>query len=96
MKIRESELGGAAPKVCSQTRRKLAKSKPSRTTFRPTPVSCGITERSLFCPVKSSLIRDFRVLALFTVAVFPVCGTLSENRTGRCPNGQDRNDPCPC
>ena len=35
MKIRESELGGAAPKVCSQTRRKLAKSKPSRTTFRP-------------------------------------------------------------
>ncbi len=46
-KTRESELGGAAPKVCSQTRRKLAKSKPSRTTFRPTPVSCGITERSL-------------------------------------------------
>ena len=32
-------------------------SKPSRTTFRPTPVSCGITERSLFCPVKSSLIN---------------------------------------
>ena len=61
MKIRESELGGAAPKVCSQTRRRLAKSKPSRTTFRPTPVSCGITERSLFCPVKSSLMRGFRV-----------------------------------
>ena len=37
MKIRESELGGAAPKVCSQTRRKLAKSKPSKTTFRPNP-----------------------------------------------------------
>ena len=36
-KTRESELGGAAPKVCSQTRRKLAKSKPSKTTFRPTP-----------------------------------------------------------
>ena len=52
MKTRESERGGAAPKACSQTRRKLAKSKPSRTTFRPTPVSCGITERSLFCSSK--------------------------------------------
>ena len=51
-KTRESELGGVAPKVCSQTRRKLAKSKPSRTTFRPTSVSCGITERSLFCSIK--------------------------------------------
>ena len=60
-KTRESELGGAAPKVCSQTRRKLAKSKPSKTTFRPTPVSCGITERSLLCSIKSSLMRDFRV-----------------------------------
>ena len=50
MKIRESELGGAAPKVCSQTRRKLAKPKPSRTTFRPTPVSCGITERFALLP----------------------------------------------
>ena len=38
MKTRESERGGAAPKACSQTRRKLAKSKPSKTTFRPTPV----------------------------------------------------------
>ena len=28
---------GAAPKACSQTRRKLAKSKPSKTTFRPNP-----------------------------------------------------------
>ena len=37
----------AAPKACSHTRRKLAKSKPSKTTFQPTPVSCGITERSL-------------------------------------------------
>ena len=61
MKIRESELGGAAPKVCSQTRRRLAKSKPSRTTFRPTPVSCGITERSLLCSIKSSLMTDFRM-----------------------------------
>ena len=42
-----ASLEEAAPKVCSQTRRKLAKSKPSKTTFRPTPVSCGITERSL-------------------------------------------------
>ena len=39
MKTRESERGGAAPKACSQTRRKLAKSKPSKTTIRPTP-SC--------------------------------------------------------
>ena len=61
MKTRESERGGAAPKVCSQTRRKLAKSKPSKTTFRPTPVSCGITERSLLCSIKSSLMRGFRV-----------------------------------
>ena len=68
MKIRESELGGAAPKVCSQTRRKLAKSKPSKTTFRPTPVSCGITERSLLCSIKSSLIRDFRVRSSLPVA----------------------------
>ena len=29
--------------------------------FRPTPVSCGIAERSLFCSIKSSLMRDFRV-----------------------------------
>ena len=68
MKIRESELGGAAPKVCSQTRRKLAKSKPSKTTFRPTPVSCGITERSLLCSIKSSLMRDFRVRSPLPVA----------------------------
>ena len=61
MKTRESERGGAAPNVCSQTRRKLAKSKPSKTTFRPTPVSCGIPERSLLCSIKSSLMRDFRV-----------------------------------
>ena len=61
MKTRESERGGATPKACSQTRRKLAKSRPSRTTFRPTPVSCGITERSLLCSIKSSLMRDFRV-----------------------------------
>ena len=27
----------------------------------PTPVSCGITERSLLCSIKSSLMRDFRV-----------------------------------
>ena len=67
-KTRESELGGVAPKVCSQTRRKLAKSKPSRTTFRPTPVSCGITERSLFCSTKSSLMRDFRVRSSLPVA----------------------------
>ncbi len=67
-KTRESELGGAAPKVCSQTRRKLAKSKPSKTTFRPTPVSCGITERSLLCSIKSSLIRDFRVRSSLPVA----------------------------
>ena len=60
MKTRESERGGAAPNVCSQTRRKLAKSKPSKTTFRPTPVSCGITERSLLCSIKSSLMTDFR------------------------------------
>ena len=60
-KTHESELGGVAPKVCSQTRRKLAKSKPSKPTFRPTPVSCGITERSLLCSIKSSLMRDFRV-----------------------------------
>ena len=68
MKIRESELGGAAQKVCSQTRRKLAKSKPSKTTFRPTPVSCGITERSLLCSIKSSLMRDFRVRSSLSVA----------------------------
>ena len=68
MKTRESERGGAAPKVCSQTRRKLAKSKPSRTTFRPTPVSCGITERSLLCSIKSSLMRDFRVRSPLPVA----------------------------
>ena len=67
-KTRESELGGVAPKVCSQTRRKLAKSKPSKTTFRPTPVSCGITERSLFCSIKSSLMRDFRVRSSLPVA----------------------------
>ena len=67
-KTRESELGGAAPKVCSQTRRKLAKSKPSKTTFRPTPVSCGITEHSLFCSIKSSLMRDFRVRSSLPVA----------------------------
>ncbi len=67
-KTRESELGGAAPKVCSQTRRKLAKSKPSKTTFRPTPVSCGITERSLFCSIESSLMRDFRVRSSLPVA----------------------------
>ena len=53
-RARESELGGAAPKVCSQTRRRLGRSKPSRSIPRPTPVSCGITGRSLFCPVKSS------------------------------------------
>ena len=68
MKIRESELGGAASKVCSQTRRKLAKSKPSKTTFRPTPISCGITERSLLCSIKSSLMRDFRVRSSLPVA----------------------------
>ena len=67
-KTRESELGGVAPKVCSQTRRKLAKSKPSKTTFRPTPVSCGITERSLLCSIKSSLMRDFRVRSSLPVA----------------------------
>ena len=61
MKTRESERGGAAPKACSQTRCKLAKSKPSKTTFRPTPVFCGITERSLLCSIKSSLVRGFRV-----------------------------------
>ena len=27
--------------------------------------------------------------------MFPVCGTLSVNENG-VPNGQDRNDPCPC
>ena len=53
-RARESELGGADPKVCSQARRRLARSKPSRTTLRPTLVSCGITGRSLFCAVKSS------------------------------------------
>ena len=68
MKIRESELDGAAPKVCSQTRRRLAQSKPSKTTFRPTPVSCGITERSLFCSIKSSLMSDFRVRSPLPVA----------------------------
>ena len=68
MKTRESERGGAAPNVCSQTRRKLAKSKPSKTTFRPTPVSCGITERSLLCSIKSSLMRDFRVRSSLPVA----------------------------
>ncbi len=67
-KTRESELGGAAPKVCSQTRRKLAKSKPSKPTFRPTPVSCGIPERSLLCSIKSSLMRDFRVRSSLPVA----------------------------
>ena len=30
------------------------------------------------------------------IDMFPVCGTLSANKMGRCPNGQDRNDPCPC
>ena len=30
------------------------------------------------------------------IDVFPVCGTLSVTKIGRCPNGQDRNDPCPC
>ena len=59
---------GRAPKVCSQTRRKLAKSKPSKTTFRPTPVFCGITERSLLCSIKSSLMRDFRVRSSLPVA----------------------------
>ena len=68
MKTRESELGGAAPKVCSQTRRKLAKSRPSKPTFRPIPVSCGITERSLLCSIKSSLMRDFRVRSPLPVA----------------------------
>ena len=68
MKTRESERGGAAPKVCAQTRRKLAKSKPSKTTFRPTPVFCGITERSLFCSIKSNLMRDFRVRSPLLVA----------------------------
>ena len=68
MKTRESERGGAAPKACSQTRRKLAKSKPSKTTIRPTPVSCGITERSLLCSIKSSLMRDFRVRSSLPVA----------------------------
>ena len=68
MKIRERERGGAAPKVCSQTRRRLAKSKPSRTTFRPTPVSCGIPEHSLLCSIKSSLMRDFRVRSSLPVA----------------------------
>ena len=68
MKTRESERGGAAPKACSQTRRKLAKSKPSKPTFRPTPVSCGITERSLLCSIKSSLMRDFRVRSSLPVA----------------------------
>ena len=68
MKTRESERGGAAQKACSQTRRKLAKSKPSKTTFRPTPVSCGITERSLLCSIKSSLMRDFRVRSSLPVA----------------------------
>ena len=47
---------------------KLAKSKPSRTTFRPTPVSCGITERSLLYSIKSSLMRDFRVRSSLPVA----------------------------
>ena len=63
-----ASLEEQAPKVCSQTRRKLAKSKPSKTTFRPTPVSCGITERSLFCSIKSSLMRDFRVRSSLPVA----------------------------
>ena len=36
-KTRESELGGAAPKVCSQTRRKLAKSKPSKNDVPANP-----------------------------------------------------------
>ena len=42
--------------------------RPSRTTFRPTPVSCGITERSLFCSIKSSLMSDFRVRSPLPVA----------------------------
>ena len=66
-RARES-LEEATPKVCSQTRRKLAKSKPSITTFRPTPVSCGISERSLLCSIKSSLMRDFRVRRSLPVA----------------------------
>ena len=33
----ESERGGAAPEVCSQTRRRLARSKLSRTTFLANP-----------------------------------------------------------
>ena len=37
MKTRESERGGAAPNVCSQTRRKLAKSKPSQNDVPANP-----------------------------------------------------------
>ena len=59
---------GAGRKRTLRERRKLAKSKPSKTTFRPTPVSCGITERSLFCSIKSSLMRDFRVRSPLPVA----------------------------
>ena len=66
--VSKSLTRSAAPKVCSQTRRKLAKSKPSRTTFRPTPVSCGIPERSLLCSIKSSLMRDFRARSSLPVA----------------------------
>ena len=54
MKVRESELGGAAPKVSSQARRRVARSKPSRTAFRPILASFGITGRSLSYAATSS------------------------------------------
>ena len=49
---------GAAPKVCSQTRRKLAKSKPSKTTFGN---PCILRHHRTFALVldKVSLMRDF-------------------------------------
>ena len=53
-KYARASVGGAAPKVCSQTRRRLGRSKPSRTAFRPAPVSFGIIGHLLFCSVKSS------------------------------------------
>ena len=59
---------GSSSKGLLPDRRRLAWSKPSRTTSRPTPVSCGITERSLLCSIKSSLMRDFRVRSSLPVA----------------------------
>ena len=55
-KTRESELGGVAPKVCSQTRRKLAKSKPSRTTFRPNATTLGADRKCLPGRVRDELL----------------------------------------